>query len=384
VAWEEIEVVGTTAQVNPNLKHFGYYWGAGWENFMDEFDDHCNFVYICTNEIERLQEAKQRGMRAVLDVHYLFIDDHGDLWPDYLDKWNQWADQAEPYIDDNVFAFYPIDEPFEFGYSLVECEAVNEAISSRFPDIPIAVTFAKPENISTVPDGYDILSFTPDYELKTEDVQARYNILLSLLQPDQSIMITGDGLARDETDPATRDEIYKVVKARESYYLARREPRVIGFWPFMWPSAGVEGTGIRDMPVLREEYTRIGYEMMALSATRSPTAAALEPMAKGESDYDAGNLIPDDFYLANNHPNPFNPSTTIEFGLPEAASVRLDIYNILGRKVITLIDREVPAGRHAVTWSGATATGASVSTGMYFYRLQAGDFVQSRKMLMLK
>ncbi|OGG50092.1 MAG: hypothetical protein A3F84_02590 [Candidatus Handelsmanbacteria bacterium RIFCSPLOWO2_12_FULL_64_10] len=85
-----------------------------------------------------------------------------------------------------------------------------------------------------------------------------------------------------------------------------------------------------------------------------------------------------------NYPNPFNPSTTISYTLPEASTVRLTIYNILGQQVRTLINNRQAAGIHAVQWDGHDDAGRSVASGLYFYRLTAGEFTQTQKMLLLK
>ena len=107
----------------------------------------------------------------------------------------------------------------------------------------------------------------------------------------------------------------------------------------------------------------------------------------GNNDYttdEISPLLPGEFVLYQNYPNPFNPETVISFDLPATAPARLDIFNILGQKVITLLDRPMPAGTNTVIWDGRNETGGRVSTGIYFYRLQSGPFTQSKKMLLLK
>ncbi|MBD3258923.1 T9SS type A sorting domain-containing protein, partial [candidate division GN15 bacterium] len=94
--------------------------------------------------------------------------------------------------------------------------------------------------------------------------------------------------------------------------------------------------------------------------------------------------LPTDFALDQNYPNPFNPSTTIDFALPTAAEARVWIYNTLGQRVTTLVDESLPAGYHEIEWDGTDMSGNPVASGIYFYRLEAGDFVQSRKMMLLK
>ncbi|MCK4606507.1 MAG: T9SS type A sorting domain-containing protein [candidate division Zixibacteria bacterium] len=88
---------------------------------------------------------------------------------------------------------------------------------------------------------------------------------------------------------------------------------------------------------------------------------------------------PASFALHQNYPNPFNPVTQISFALPRAASVRLEVYNIMGQKVATLLDETLEAGEHSAMWDGST-----VASGVYFYRLNTGEFSETRKMMLLK
>jgi hypothetical protein len=101
-------------------------------------------------------------------------------------------------------------------------------------------------------------------------------------------------------------------------------------------------------------------------------------------DPTAAEALPTYYSLSQNHPNPFNPSTVISYALPQKSHVELAIYNILGQEVITLIDTDKPAGEYEATWTGRDTRGKPVSSGVYFYRLKASDFVSSRKMLLLK
>jgi len=96
-------------------------------------------------------------------------------------------------------------------------------------------------------------------------------------------------------------------------------------------------------------------------------------------------VIPTEFSLAQNYPNPFNPNTSIAYGLNNDASVTLAIYNVLGQKVRTLVNnKQQIAGSYVVKWDGRNDAGLLVPSGMYVYRLEAGDRVLARKMLMLK
>jgi hypothetical protein len=89
--------------------------------------------------------------------------------------------------------------------------------------------------------------------------------------------------------------------------------------------------------------------------------------------------LPDSYALDQNYPNPFNPVTAINFSIPAASHVKLEIYNIMGQKVATLVDRQMEAGRHTIQWDGSSA-----ASGVYLYRLEAGYFVDTKKMTLLK
>jgi hypothetical protein len=94
--------------------------------------------------------------------------------------------------------------------------------------------------------------------------------------------------------------------------------------------------------------------------------------------------IPEAFLLNQNFPNPFNPSTTITFELPEAGEVTIKVYNILGQELITLFSGIVQSGKYSVDWNGLNDAGSPLSSGTYLYKLTAGEFTQTRKMILLK
>ena len=95
-------------------------------------------------------------------------------------------------------------------------------------------------------------------------------------------------------------------------------------------------------------------------------------------------VLPEVFKMHQNYPNPFNPVTNLKFDLPKRADVKLVIYNMLGQEVSTLINRDLRAGYHNVLWNGTDKFGQPVGSGVYIYRIKAGDFTSSKKMLLLK
>ena len=93
---------------------------------------------------------------------------------------------------------------------------------------------------------------------------------------------------------------------------------------------------------------------------------------------------PDNYSLSQNYPNPFNPSTTLKYALKEDRYVKLNIYNMLGQRVKTLVNVFQSAGYKQVIWNGTNENGVKVPSGLYIYRIEAGDFVDTKKMLLLK
>jgi len=89
-------------------------------------------------------------------------------------------------------------------------------------------------------------------------------------------------------------------------------------------------------------------------------------------------------FLHQNYPNPFNPTTTINYSLKENSKVSLNIYNIKGQKVKQLVRNQLSAGQHSVVWNGKDDNGKSVSSGIYFYKLKAGNFEKTKKMILMK
>jgi len=96
------------------------------------------------------------------------------------------------------------------------------------------------------------------------------------------------------------------------------------------------------------------------------------------------NPLPERYSLNQNYPNPFNPATTIAYEIPAESMVELTIYNILGERVATLVNEVKPAGSYKIVWNGQNDSGSPVSSGIYFYRLTAGDYVKSMKMTLMK
>lgn len=170
--------------------------------------------------------------------------------------------------------------------------------------------------------------------------------------------------------------------------------------------AGVTLLGLFGEPVTDATgfYSTLVYEGWSGTVTPSkddyafaPTAIEYAPMLYDQEgqDFDGFSLslevedgdltaLPTRFELGQNQPNPFNPLTTIRVELPHSAATTLKVYNLVGQEVATLVDQVLPAGYHELSWDGSDQYGREAPTGIYLYRLQADDFVDVKKMLLLK
>jgi hypothetical protein len=109
-----------------------------------------------------------------------------------------------------------------------------------------------------------------------------------------------------------------------------------------------------------------------------------EPTVVSVEEENEESAIPTNYLLEQNYPNPFNPETRINYSIPEASFIKLNIYDINGLLVNSLQEGNQPAGKYSVVWNGKNSLGNKVGSGVYFYRLQANDFVQVKKMILLK
>jgi len=123
--------------------------------------------------------------------------------------------------------------------------------------------------------------------------------------------------------------------------------------------------------------------LTGVTTTLSPFAIGLPaaPLAVYDDEKD---FLPAGFLLEQNHPNPFNPTTIIEYSLPHRTDVQISVYNILGQRVRNLLDDNKSAGDYSVIWDGLDEKGKTVSTGIYFYRIVTDNFTETKKMLLLK
>ncbi|MEL1229190.1 MAG: T9SS type A sorting domain-containing protein [Candidatus Neomarinimicrobiota bacterium] len=95
-------------------------------------------------------------------------------------------------------------------------------------------------------------------------------------------------------------------------------------------------------------------------------------------------FIPKEFSLSQNYPNPFNPKTRIQFDIPKSSHTTVVVYDLLGNKVVTLIDENIMPGRHTLSWNAIDDFNRKLPSGIYFYQIQAEGFIDTKKMLLFK
>jgi len=130
-----------------------------------------------------------------------------------------------------------------------------------------------------------------------------------------------------------------------------------------------------DLMLVYTEEINGGHETRHLVPEFNPVNADIPPIEF---------MVPERFELNQNSPNPFNPITRIDYALPTATHVKLNIYNVLGQNVRTLVDEFQSADYHSVIWDGRNNGGVPVASGVYFYRIDAGEMSVTKKMMMLK
>jgi len=185
-------------------------------------------------------------------------------------------------------------------------------------------------------------------QIDNENKTVILGLLSMAFNPGQPDLAAGDGDLATLTFEITDPGIETIILESTSFSSPRRE------LSFMWTEIDADG-----MFRVHEMSPEFGPTSINIAATTAD--------------------VPSEWELSQNYPNPCNASTRINFALPIDSDVRLDIYNVLGQKVATLVDELLPAGRHSVDWNDNT-----MASGMYFYRLQTENFTETRKMVLLK
>ncbi len=158
----------------------------------------------------------------------------------------------------------------------------------------------------------------------------------------------------------------------------------------LWHNAQYQASNL-TVPGNRQVYLRVRVKPLVLFKIREAVgdvyvihSSGKEILTNNSINNDHLNNLPQNYALYPNYPNPFNPSTTIEFDVPEQSMVKLVVYDVAGRRIRTLANGSYAAGHHQVVWDGRDERGVPVASGVYIYRLTAGSHHFTRKMMLMK
>jgi len=222
-------------------------------------------------------------------------------------------------------------------------------------------------------DGVEVGSSNGSFNLRNSS--ARVRVGSSQVSPDRDFLGTIDEV-RIWNVGRTQAQIQQTMAGRlDPIYYATSDSGLAGYWQFD------EATGqlAADLSVNGNDAT-LGSSPSADG--KDPIWVSPAPLV-GIEEIET-EILPTNYVLEQNYPNPFNPTTTIRYAIPEASNVRIDVFDLLGRHVQTLVNEQQVAGTFEVTWDALAGGAASVSSGVYVYRLQTEKTVLSKKMLLLK
>ncbi|GBD87989.1 flagellar basal body rod modification protein [bacterium BMS3Abin03] len=216
-------------------------------------------------------------------------------------------------------------------------------------------------------EGY---SFTPQYIYTfTASERLAGNQIFSL-----SVDLTGDNITEFyvlgfEGAGSPYRQTFKIIDITTgSVLFERNDPAYSYSVPSIWD---VDNDGILEAVFSRFDYPSLSnYTLEAYSTGVATSVKGNAPIMK--------------FELEQNYPNPFNPTTTIEYNLNSSENVQLNIFDIKGERIKTLVNDFQPAGNYKVQWNGTNSRGSKLSSGVYFYSIKTGGSVSTKKMILLK
>jgi hypothetical protein len=321
---------------------------------------------------------------------------------------------------------YPVDDPDWFVLQGIGGATLQAGAINRQPATHSLITVYEPDAVTPIADNSSDVGASVSFVTENTDMYyikvnqhsfsgiyteyGAYDMELRLTQaPDDSaeIQVTPAGIVVPGMMVGTTTEREFTINNNGGGPLkvtvTDHERYVAGNPPAQWISESIDTatvgaggsldvTALIDATGLHPDTT---YDAIILVASNDMINPEVEiivrvmtiPVGIGDDDI-SGSTLPKVFALNQNYPNPFNPSTSIVYDVPEAVDgtvpVRLTVYNTRGQMVRTLVDTQKAAGQYTIHWDGTNSTGDRVSSGIYFYKISAGDFVKVKKMVLLK
>ncbi len=235
-------------------------------------------------------------------------------------------------------------------------------------------------------DGNIILLWHAIAQGNSENFLTIFNSAGSILT--QSFGISDDVLANPDRASLAIDPSGFIVATWIDHRTTRPTPFRQIFEPSMTPLQGNVPTYNVEAPYMQNPVAGAsrgrGIFVWADARANGLNIYASQELYSPTATDDNGFSLPNSYSLKQNFPNPFNPATTISFSLPEATTVSLEIFNVLGQKIKTLINSDYPAGQHETVWDGTDETGSKVASGIYLYRLKTDQFSHAKSMVLMK
>jgi hypothetical protein len=255
--------------------------------------------------------------------------------------------------------------------------------------------------------GFTVVNLQPG-----ERVDLHAGVRVDTLPMRSSLMYNGEWILFDDLDPEAHNFDIRVVVVQEPEPVVEITTLTIphasleqhydqtlevvgGTPPYFWDltAGGLPDGFILDVPTGAISGQPKGVDTAHFTArvtdSSTPPLSDIQHLtlvinSGSDVEDDEGSVPPEDFVLRQNYPNPFNSSTLIIYNLPKHAHVTVEIFNVLGQRIRSLVDDEQSVGSYVIEWDGRSDDGHELGTGVYFYRVAAGDQVEVKKMLLLK
>jgi|GEM_PF-2613360 len=352
-----IDIIGT-----PVTESYSMSLQPGWSLVSNPLVlDVCmdSLLFTKLNDNKLFSEAQSAGW---INTVYSYIDSAGYF---YINNLSPWRGYWISVLDTGITVTFPIHKnPIEpdkkSKESIQEISFLAEAGNVRHEILHVGI-----HKDATY--GFD-----PLYDAITPpNPPSEQYVSLYVPRPDLNLIL-GNNFAKDIRGPITED-------GYEEYFikLSSSEPLALITWNLDAISSELEiGIDVNENGIYED--------MRKLESVTVENGKGFSVRIGNNVVGTLSDLIPQDYAIDQNYPNPFNPNTIISYAIPQAGHVKLEIYDLTGRRVCTLINQHQTAGYKSIVWNGRNEFGDAASTGIYFYRIIAGDFTQTKKMVFMK
>ncbi|MEL6820131.1 MAG: T9SS type A sorting domain-containing protein [Calditrichota bacterium] len=282
-------------------------------------------------------------------------------------NWTEWGATAQ-IVDNHIYLFNPAGHVYE--YSIANSSWSEKTIHANLAFSGMGSVVFNDEVYIIGYRNAGFYKYTPLTDSWTRLADPPYQVAGSAVQLYRGKMFCVGGSPNG--GPGLNNHLYRSVIS----------------YDFASDSWEVEPLGISDGRIFMasvvyddEIYVFGGFDSLSLAVQ---TVEKLQPRVVVGIENDLNVTIPQKLELQTNYPNPFNPSTTIRFGLPAAADARLEIYNMLGQRVRVLVNAPLRGGWHSYVWDSRSDRGTKVASGIYLYRLTTKNKVVTKKLMLLK